>query len=98
MTTPRATVVIPTRDRPQLLRRALATALRQVDVIAEIIIVDDGGSVPSALPVTGGSLRVLRKDRSEGVSAARNHGIEAARGEWVAFLDDDYHWAPTKLK
>ena len=91
-------VVIPTRDRPRLLQRALASALRQVGVVAEVVIVDDGGSPPVALAPTGGRVRVLRKDRSEGVSAARNAGIAAARGEWVAFLDDDDVWAPAKLE
>jgi glycosyltransferase involved in cell wall biosynthesis len=91
-------VVIPTRDRPRLLQRALASALRQVGVVAEVVIVDDGGNLPVTVAAAGGRVRVLRRERSEGVSAARNVGIAAARGEWVAFLDDDDVWAPTKLE
>ena len=62
--------------------------------------VDDGSTDGTAAMVAGlgdERVRLLRHDRSRGVSAARNTGIAAARGEWVAFCDDDDLWAPDKL-
>ena len=42
-------------------------------------------------------IRVIRHSRAQGVSAARNRGVTEARADWIAFLDDDDLWAPTKL-
>ena len=97
---PAVTVVIPTRDRTELVERALRSALAQTDVATEIIVVDDGSHPP--LDPDRWSLhhnvRVIRNARSLGVSAARNVGINAAASPYVAFLDDDDVWAPTKLR
>jgi glycosyltransferase involved in cell wall biosynthesis len=93
-------VVIPTRDRPDLLARTLRSVLAQRDVALEVIVVDDGSRRGGTRPVDeidDHRLRVLRHDRSRGVSQARNTGIEAAQGEWLAFVDDDDLWAPDKL-
>jgi glycosyltransferase involved in cell wall biosynthesis len=96
--TPRASVVIPTRDRPRMLAGALAGALAQRDIELEVIVVDDGSTSPIAdLLPSDARVRVLRHDVSRGVSAARNTGIEDARAQWIAFLDDDDLWAPDKL-
>lgn len=95
---PQVSVVIPTRDRPELVARAVATALAQEGVALEVIVVDDGSVPPASPPQLGDPrVRVLRHARSLGVAAARNAGIGAARSEWVAFLDDDDLWAPAKL-
>jgi GT2 family glycosyltransferase len=95
-------VVIPTRNRWELLSRsALRAALGQEDVRLEVIVVDDGstdGTAAGLASVDDVRLRVLRNEAAGGVSAARNRGLEAARGEWVAFLDDDDVWAPRKLR
>ena len=95
------TVVIPTRDRwPLLSRTALRSALGQRHVEHEVVVVDDGSvddTVERLDEVADPRLRVVRHDRPLGVSRARNAGIAAARGEWVAFLDDDDLWAPDKL-
>jgi GT2 family glycosyltransferase len=97
-------VVIPTRDRwPLLSATALPVALGQEDVDLEVVVVDDGSTDETpvqlrALQATEPRLRVLRHDRPRGVSAARNAGLAAARGEWVAFLDDDDVWSPRKLR
>jgi glycosyltransferase involved in cell wall biosynthesis len=96
---PEISVVIPTRDRWALLRTTLGGALGQRGVHHEVIVVDDGSrdETPVRLAALGHPhLRVLRSDRV-GVAAARNRGLAAARGEWVAFLDDDDLWAPLKL-
>jgi glycosyltransferase involved in cell wall biosynthesis len=93
-------VVIPTRDRWPLLSTTLRGALSQEGVEHEVIVVDDGSrdETPERLAAIGDSrLHVLRHDRSRGVSAARNTGIAQARGEWLAFLDDDDFWSPAKL-
>ena len=72
----------------------------QRNVDFETIVVDDGSTdeTPHMLQRIGDRIRVVRHERSQGVSAARNHGIAEARGEWVAFLDDDDLWAPDKLE
>lgn len=93
-------VVIPTRDRPELLALTLRTVLWQQGVELEVLVVDDG-----AEPGTGTLLEQLQDARvrpvpntgPRGVSGARNSGIAAARGTWIAFLDDDDLWAPVKL-
>jgi hypothetical protein len=93
-------VVIPTRDRPVQLRRAALSALAQTLQDIEVIVVDDGSAIAvEASEVADGDprVRVIRHDRSRGVSAARNAACEAATGEWIAFLDDDDFWAPGKL-
>jgi glycosyltransferase involved in cell wall biosynthesis len=96
------TVVIPTRDRWHLLaRNALRSALGQEAVAHEIVVVDDGsrdGTHARLTELADPRLRVVRHEGSLGVAHARNAGIAAARGEWVAFLDDDDLWAPDKLR
>jgi glycosyltransferase involved in cell wall biosynthesis len=96
------TVVIPTRDRWQLLsRHALRAARSQEDVDVEIVVVDDGSSDPTAAQVADLNderVRALRHETSHGQSAARNAGVAATRTDWVAFLDDDDLWSPRKLR
>jgi len=99
---PDVTVVIPTRDRPQLLAQTLRSVLRQEGVVTEVIVVDDGSKDPAAITalpeVASPSVSILRNDISTGVAAARNRGIERAGAEWVATLDDDDLWSPHKLR
>lgn len=99
---PDVSVVIPTRSRWRLLSTAaLPSALDQEDVAHEVIVVDDGSSDETAArleAVDDDRLRVVRHERSLGLSAARNTGIDAARGAWISFLDDDDLWAPQKLR
>lgn len=97
---PSVTVVIPTRNRWRLLRRTLGTVLGQLGAHFEVVIVDDGSSDETSAyleSVTDPRVRVVRKRVSGGVAAARNSGLQLARGEWVAFADDDDLWAPDKL-
>jgi glycosyltransferase involved in cell wall biosynthesis len=93
-------VIIPTLDRLGMLRRALASALEQEAVDLEVVVVDDGSSdgTSDAVAALGDPrVQVVRHERPQGVARARNAGLEAARGEWVGFLDDDDVWAPRKL-
>jgi glycosyltransferase involved in cell wall biosynthesis len=93
-------IVIPTRDRWPLMRMALASALAQEDVDAHVLVVDDGSvdRTPGELgALDDARVQVLRHDRPEGVSAARNLGLAHVVAPWVAFLDDDDVWAPGYL-
>lgn len=93
-------VVIPTRDRPELVRRAVRSVLAQrVDVPLEVIVVFDGEPVDEELEELSGSaeVRVLPNSRPQGLAGSRNTGILAARGALIAFCDDDDVWLPDKL-
>lgn len=96
---PAVTVVIPTRDRPGLLRETLGTVLAQRSVDVRVLVVDDGSTVPTAETLPDDArVRVHRHASSEGVSAARNTGLGLTDTPWVAFVDDDDLWSPHKLR
>lgn len=99
---PPVSVVMATRDRPQLLRRAVEAALHQdyPGVIQCVIVFDRSEPVPLDLGelAPGRETLVLRNMRTPGLAGARNTGIEAAAGELIAFCDDDDEWHPTKLR
>jgi glycosyltransferase involved in cell wall biosynthesis len=101
-TAPEVTVVIPTKDRWSLLSScSLPSALGQEDVELEVVVVDDGsrdGTFERLEAFGDPRLRPLRLAPARGAAAARNEGIAAARGEWVAFLDDDDLWSPRKVR
>ena len=93
-------VVIPTRDRPELLALTLRSVLWQQEVELEVLVVDDGAEpgTQALLERPSGCARSTDAQHGPtGVSGARNSGIAAARGNWIAFLDDDDLWAPDKL-
>ena len=96
---PEISVIIPTRNRSGMVPRAVRSAFAQGGADLEVIVVDDGSTDETRSVLAGledPRLRVLAVDHG-GVAAARNHGVAAAQGEWVAFLDDDDYWAPEKL-
>lgn len=98
MHAPTVSVVIPTRDRAEVVVHTLASVLAQRDVDLEVVVVDDGSRDGTAAALEGRDrVRVVRLPVSGGQAAARNRGIEEARGSWVAFLDDDDLWEPSKL-
>ena len=91
-------VIIPTLNRQHTLPRAIESVLRQTLAPNEIIVVDNGSRdgtiemIESRYP----SIRILHEE-AVGVSAARNCGIRAANGLWLALLDSDDEWLPNKL-
>lgn len=100
MTAPQVSVVIPTHNRNTLLALTLGSVLWQENVSLEAIVVDDGSIAEAVQTVPGlddPRVRLIRNESAQGVSSARNRGIEEARGAWIAFLDDDDLWAPGKL-
>ena len=95
---PLVSVIIPTYNRADLVRQALASVKAQTYRDFEIVVVDDGGTDGTFEALAAGrELRVLRHPGRRGVAAARNLGVAAARGEWLAFLDSDDLWLPDKL-
>jgi len=94
-------VILPVYNRRDLVGRAIRSVLGQKYVDWEVVVVDDGSEDGTAEGIEdefGDAVRLLRKHRNEGVSAARNLGIREARGEWLALLDSDDEWLPQKLQ
>lgn len=92
------TAVVPTCDRPQLLKEAIISILNQTLVPDEIIVVNNG-KLPVDLPVEFVSnIKVFNIDLYSGAACARNYGAEKASGSFVAFLDDDDLWGKKYLE
>jgi glycosyltransferase involved in cell wall biosynthesis len=97
---PIVTVVIPTRNRPTLVLRAVKSALEQTLTDIEVIVVVDGpnqNTVDALSAIKDVRLRTVPLSVSVGGSDARNIGIQRGCGEFVALLDDDDEWATHKL-
>jgi glycosyltransferase involved in cell wall biosynthesis len=93
-------VVIPTRGRPLSVLRALRSVETQTVSPLEVIVVIDGHdpATRAALETAHAPVRILELPRRVGGAQARNIGIQQARGEWIALLDDDDEWLPRKLE
>jgi glycosyltransferase involved in cell wall biosynthesis len=93
-------VVIPTHNRAHLIERAVKSVLSQTYAHLDVIVVDDAstdGTEHVVRAFKDPRVRYLRHDKNRGACAARNTGITAGQGEYVAFLDSDDEWLPTKL-
>ena len=92
-------VIIPTYNRCDLLKRAINSVIKQTVTPKEIIVVDNGSTdqtyqmVSSLFPEINYFI-----EKKRGVSAARNKGILESKSKWIAFLDSDDAWKPTKLE
>ena len=92
-------VIIPCHNRSESLHRALKSVFAQTYTNFEVIIVDDGSTDDTAQLIHNHFPQcVYIYQTNKGVSSARNAGIAQAKGEWIAFLDSDDEWLPTKLQ
>jgi glycosyltransferase involved in cell wall biosynthesis len=95
---PLVSVIIPVYNGARFLRAALESVFAQTYRPIDVIVVDDGSVDDSGIIAQGfPEVRYFRQT-NQGVAAARNHGIEAARGEFFAFLDQDDLWTTEKLE
>ncbi|MEY3220857.1 MAG: hypothetical protein RIT27_2214 [Pseudomonadota bacterium] len=100
---PLISVIVRTLNRPHLLQDALQSISQQTYSFVEAVVVNDGGesvkniTEPFEKSISGG-LQLIEKETQEGRSAAANTGIECAKGEWIAFLDDDDTFEPNGLE
>src|SRR3990167_4127136 len=93
-------VIIPTYNRKELVRRAIQSVLNQTFSKYSLTVVDDGSTDQTdkiLKDFKGAKIHFLRQDH-KGVSAARNYGIREAHGELIALLDSDDEWHPKKLE
>jgi glycosyltransferase involved in cell wall biosynthesis len=98
---PLISVIIPTFERPEFLRAAICSVLRQTIKDLEVLVIDDGSAIdlPPLIDAFGDArIRYLRHDSNRGEAASRNTGILNARGAYLAFLDDDDEWLQEKLR
>jgi glycosyltransferase involved in cell wall biosynthesis len=98
---PAVSVIVPTHNRPAMLAEALASVRTQTFTDHEIIVISNGETpehrAGSEAVAARYHCRLLLLEEGN-ISAARNFGIAAAQGEWIAFLDDDDSWMPAKLE
>lgn len=95
---PTISIIIPAYNRAELLRETLSSVTTQSFMDWECIVVDDGSTMDLSFAKTLDSrIRVVRQQNS-GISIARNVGIAASQGEFIAFLDSDDIWLPEKLE
>ncbi len=91
-------VIVPVFNRPDSIIRALDSVINQHQPPDEIIVIDDGSTdqTPAVIRQQYPNITLLEQSHA-GVSAARNTGIQQARGDWIALLDSDDEWLPEKL-
>lgn len=95
---PRVSVIVPAYNAEETIAAALRSALSQEMPVHEVIVVDDGSGDGTTAVVQGiGGVRLIEQ-RNAGPAAARNAGIAAATGDWLAFLDADDVWLPQKIR
>lgn len=98
---PLVSVVVATRDRPEMLRTAIdAITVSDYAGPIETIVVFDQSEPDETIADDDGHrpVRVIRNTRTPGLAGARNSGVRAASGRWLALCDDDDEWFPTKLR
>lgn len=96
-------IVCPAKNSENFLDRAIRSVLHQTLTNWELWVVDDGSSddtglIARAFAAEDSRIFVIKNEAGSGVPTARNIGLDAARGRWVAFLDSDDEWLPEKLE
>jgi len=100
MPNPKVSVIIPTKNREEYVSRAVNSVLAQTFGDFEIIIISDGSTDNTDSVIRSYDdkrIIYLKFNVSKGAAAARNYGVRTAKGEYLAFLDDDDEWLPEKL-
>lgn len=104
---PLVSIIVPTRNRPELLPRALRSIAAQSHRPLEVIVVDTSGGVirtaeaqaqEALSSIDGVSLQYTHQPGLQTAGAARNAGLELASGEWTCFLDDDDEYRPDNVE
>ncbi len=97
---PTISAVIPAFNAAAVVGRAIESALKQSIPPTEVLVIDDGSTDQTAEVVASyaTSVKLLRRPQNGGPGAARNTGIRAASGDWIALLDADDAWLPHKLE
>jgi GT2 family glycosyltransferase len=98
---PPVSVVIPAYNRSGSIAAAIASVLRQSFADFELVVVDDGstdGTAAAVASISDPRLRLVAHASNRGAAAARNTGLEEARGAWIAYQDSDDEWLPRKLE
>ena len=93
-------IVIPTHNRPDLLKNAIYSVINQTYKNIEIIVVDDASTSnnQSVIDSFDENIKYHRFETNQGGNVCRNKGVELSDGEYIAFLDDDDIWLPEKLE
>jgi glycosyltransferase involved in cell wall biosynthesis len=95
---PMVSVILPTYNRAWIVKESILSVLAQTFQDYELIVVDDGSTDDTRIILDEFQDRIMVIHReNSGVSSARNHGVAAAKGKWIAFLDSDDLWMPGKL-
>ena len=100
---PKVTVIMPTMNRASLLPRSIDSVLSQNFTDYEFIIIDDGSTdntkqVVEEYVKKDPRIRYIRYEKNQGIPTVRNRGIAEAKGEYIAWQDDDDEWLPGKLE
>lgn len=96
-------IVMPAYNCEKYVTEAIDSVLAQTHKSWELLVIDDGSkdNTPQIINEYGNKdfrIKPFSSDKNTGVSATRNRGIELASGDWIAFLDSDDMWEPTKLE
>ena len=100
---PLVSVIMPTFNPTQSIGRAIESVLDQTFSSWELIVIDDGSAhelekLLSSYTIRDARIRTVRIEENGGPAVARNIGLTVSRGEWIALLDDDDAWLPTRLQ